>query len=643
MSALLRLLSFAFYFHAFISPDLMAQTPNSDTDKLKSYDELTKVYDNFFNEIKAVGNQPTAECSVSSKTESGLPCSKDLLCKSMVPSNSEGLYLYKNTNGEKLVNWNVVGNIEMLRMCIQNLSHKLDINQSIVGPIKESYVGRYELKRNLYHALQENPKDLTAYSNLIEKMSDSFFKQASADKYGGAQSPCSEPNELEEVKCLEKAFKVDFSSDKVRTLIAKSLRVERTNDTDEILKILGKEKKIMQFEGAITDPFINPRNTYNKKEANNDTQQVLENYALVNNKWKSETLPLIQYTKNRLLSNALALVHNDSAASASITNRLSKLKFRLGHTENYECTSPNAFYDPQKHEFVICPQVMMLPKSSLMMIIAHEIAHSIDPCTLSSELKEYKITGDLNRTKMFLQMMKQSPDNLILSDLDSEDKTLYSVDYTEDKNTMASLKYEYLDGIEPTNNVIAKGIPAENNPFSKILTCFESPSSIEATKFDPNLAIEKVKKSLKDSDKKYSEDDLKSFINRKKYCSFVSGSIDGHRSKYEETFADWMATEVVAHEDLLSKEKAIESAGFFAQFLCPVKNSFIDKITAFRKANGCASEDNTSAFDAMSTYGWLKGDSHAGATKRVERIMFANPAIAKAIGCDPKGAKYCDF
>jgi hypothetical protein len=50
------------------------------------------------------------------------------------------------------------------------------------------------------------------------------------------------------------------------------------------------------------------------------------------------------------------------------------------------CNRPNAIYMSDKHALFVCPSLMNFPDMTLQKVIAHELGHVIDPCTLSYEL-----------------------------------------------------------------------------------------------------------------------------------------------------------------------------------------------------------------------------------------------------------------
>lgn len=80
----------------------------------------------------------------------------------------------------------------------------------------------------------------------------------------------------------------------------------------------------------------------------------------------------------------------------ALKSRIRSIKLRT--TVNAaDCHGPNAFYDPDSHEFAVCPQVSMLPDNSLFPIVAHELSHSIDPCSSISKIKpsEYPFNDTL--------------------------------------------------------------------------------------------------------------------------------------------------------------------------------------------------------------------------------------------------------
>lgn len=65
--------------------------------------------------------------------------------------------------------------------------------------------------------------------------------------------------------------------------------------------------------------------------------------------------------------------------------RLSTVSYR-GLIEGSFCDSsrPNADYDSETHSVGLCPTYLKLPEISLVRVLAHEIAHAIDPCHMHS-------------------------------------------------------------------------------------------------------------------------------------------------------------------------------------------------------------------------------------------------------------------
>jgi hypothetical protein len=99
-----------------------------------------------------------------------------------------------------------------------------------------------------------------------------------------------------------------------------------------------------------------------------------------------------------------------------------KVAFSGNMMTSMACLSPNAFYDPSKHALMICPAALSsFGKSvaSLIFIFGHELAHSIDPCSLAKttfldNFPKYKTSvPDIlkNRHKAFTTLPKD-----ILSD-----------------------------------------------------------------------------------------------------------------------------------------------------------------------------------------------------------------------------------
>lgn len=96
---------------------------------------------------------------------------------------------------------------------------------------------------------------------------------------------------------------------------------------------------------------------------------------------------LVEETKNLMLSEIdqgkpyLSL----SSEQRALYDRIRLIRFvpptEPGVMDSPSCLGgPNAFYQPGKHEFIICPSMANFPDASLVKTIAHEMGHSIDPC-----------------------------------------------------------------------------------------------------------------------------------------------------------------------------------------------------------------------------------------------------------------------
>ncbi|MGZ3796545.1 MAG: hypothetical protein ACXVB1_09275 [Pseudobdellovibrionaceae bacterium] len=189
--------------------------------------------------------------------------------------------------------------------------------------------------------------------------------------------------------------------------------------------------------------------------------------------------------------------------SAAQKKILAKIKERIATVrinKSRDCNSFNSDYNFVSHSIDTCNELLSYPRTTLMAIYAHEITHSIDPCSLQFSLshidKENPFSGNqLMEQKAYEDAYTALPSAWAMEDLFLEKDQL---------------------------RVVMAPLPFKLNPFHEVLECLQSKESVHA---------QKRKNPLEESNVKDDEH----------MCS--STLQDGQMA---ETFADWMAYEVLA-------------------------------------------------------------------------------------------------
>ncbi len=274
------------------------------------------------------------------------------------------------------------------------------------------------------------------------------------------------------------------------------------------------------------------------------------------------------------------------------------------------CDKPNAYYTPYAHSIFFCTQTLNLPRASLYMLIAHELAHTLDPC---------------NASRLFTKTGEHSY------------MTLGTRESIRSKNNHSSIH--------------KMAVPQTKYPFNQTLSCMKLRDSAEVPEISVDDIVEATKNSYAGATpitgftiEAILEIEGESFENRKKalqkyypqyrYCAdFTSFSF------MAESFADWFAAEIIAEElkniEDTSKNTdkaaafAFEALGFLWQ-RCP----HITQKMSFTPPEGRQSvEDYNNQF---------RDRVHLSAERRVDRIFLAQPQIWRSLDCkNQKQARSC--
>lgn len=291
------------------------------------------------------------------------------------------------------------------------------------------------------------------------------------------------------------------------------------------------------------------------------------------------------------------------------------------------CEMPNAVYWPQAMEIQICPQLLKLPDATLFSIIAHELAHSVDPCSAT------------------YSYVKNPQGERVLN--------VASMDPLEEQSA---------GGFQGKEVLLAT--PLTKNPFKEVISCLEKPKSIGAKvpgKKEILGWIENEKQGFRNEepedgkirDAQESKFDLyKDFVSKNyeqlKYCDTFSGD-----KRMLESFADWVSADLVGEkvagfqDSSKARRFAYESQAFFmAQGCKNIEQAVRSKLKNIVQ-DRCNSSEVSEALGSTGDYFELirkHSTLHPATEKRVDRIYNANSRTRKALGCNsPKQLEECKF
>ncbi|QLY24918.1 hypothetical protein [Bdellovibrio sp. KM01] len=371
----------------------------------------------------------------------------------------------------------------------------------------------------------------------------------------------------------------------------------------------------------IDDPFFYPEQFVDVEKAGGkeNLQKNQQKLAKATDRMKS----IYEDTKAHIISILnKRKTESNKAQIENMIERVKSVRVKIGTPGPAEkmaaqgCETPNAAYNMQLHELMICPQVMNMPESSLFTVFGHELGHSFDPCAVAMDFTK---TG-----AKFPNWM-----NKIVA--------------------------------SSTGPVAFKGMAAGENPFGSVISCLESPSSIHI-KIPDKKELKKVINSqlsqldsfvdsgqdqedgegnetvragigARDATRAGLEDSLDNidkYYDQFRGCPDISGSVF-----IEEAFADWVASQALGEklESLPAAKKseyAFAAPGVFYSATCPalVAQSYAK---AKAMAPKCASLQKFSVAEKgeMGEFGL----PHPEMAERVNRIYFAKPEIKKALSC----------
>ncbi len=184
---------------------------------------------------------------------------------------------------------------------------------------------------------------------------------------------------------------------------------------------------------------------------------------------------------------------------------------------------PQAFFQPEGYNIVLCENLLDLPDATMLRIIAHELGHSIDPCTASCDhlsanqekigqhLEEIKSADNDSNTKEENEETEPTEDDYyeaVLEGLENHGDRPFITYYSTDTGFKDKLMKE---GFVRRN---FKGIPRSQQPFDSVRSCLIKNAGFDnVSPQDIAIAIHQWKDAQKRFGKKMSKKEISDYEN----------------------------------------------------------------------------------------------------------------------------------
>lgn len=633
-------LSLFFAFSAVADDAAAALERNRWEGVLGRYREINSLLGNVY--------QQTTDCTEISDERLPSQCSFSSFCE-IINGNSGKPYLYVNSEGGKIPNYR----LGMTDMGTANCFARIEMENNRKAPppdpmtqnlnmMKAGQRARIELLRTVQsEGWQENflKFESTVAEFNLEQLEQPSFTALTREK-----------------------IQADITAMETRAGVQMPQAI-RQKYTESLETMIPGQMKRSEARLADNNPFTNVAMAFSREAAGTDEnveanqaryQTAVDRAVRIFNETKTD---IIKVLDRRALANP-----ETAARIEQMKQRINTISYNVPPNEprfmGMVCPGPNAFYNGQSHSFTLCPQIMEFPDSGLKSIIAHELGHSIDPCTMSQPLM--KVVDAIpypgpteQQMNMNRDMMRaQGIQNLNLRGQESPGQ--FSVDFlgTSESNLRGSFSSFRLQPV-------GEAVLLKDFPYPTVLSCLSSEESLgarssdkETMRSDLNNAIARMESTgVQSNNPQYqsliaTRNNFENLHNNIGACSMLPGN-----SQMQEAFSDWIAGEVIG-DDMKETPgpaklgKAFESFGFFLSMECQGQPTVQEReAVAFMKSSGCI-EDETSMLAQLNNIqrqSMMSQDVHSHGVDRVEKVFVSQPEIKAALGCEETaGGKHCE-
>lgn len=555
------------------------------------YKKLIETIERSQHEVQALGPKDSGRCWDCLLQESKL-CGFREICEAL--RNEQGRpRLLSEADGTYVPNYKLNAVNDQLNMCRQKATSAMPY---LPDAAQEAAKQMIQNQRALFQSLKKNREE-GAYVRLSEVMLDTAEGNGPKIQW--------EPGK-------------PFDYDALTAEYEKKANVKLSSESRKLwMKInfgAWGAPEVVKPINVDDDPLLSPLALMTETKGQERYQKHLDRiYAL----FQDERSRLIDVLKRKTTP-------ENKVEMDKLIERMKTVKMRamLGAGE---CAQPNAFYQPANHSFVICPQLAMLPDDSLALIIAHELGHSIDPCTTLLTLSKSE--------KIEVNSMFKVPD---------------------------TDAFDYANTEEGQQKAVP-AMKASAFPFNKTVACLTGEQSVSADTPNVKEGFQKIRRALQAMEASGGQDRPEVKV----YQEILNKADDpdtiaklercGSGSQVREAFADWIATEAEASrydkEGPPARKRVLHSTAFFAAIGC-YSNELNKQVDLLQQ---CAlvkepPQNPYAAYGSYGSYGTGGGassdegaDPHPFDADRMDKVFLAHPKIREALGCGQQtGVKHCD-
>lgn len=279
---------------------------------------------------------------------------------------------------------------------------------------------------------------------------------------------------------------------------------------------------------------------------------------------------------------------------------------------------PNAFYSPEDNSISICSSFKYFPEASLVSVIGHELAHSIDTCNAQFGV----LTVNQARVSELLAADTSKLDPLVLKDLKNlKGKTQIT---SLSDNLMRATPGEINAKLEELGALtrVTKDFSFTTYPFQAVSSCLSSSlgGSFRSVASQREEALQEIESSTVLSPREIE-------ILKRGYKSNPECLIANFQpSQMGEAMSDWFGAQVTADflkQNQPTQKPNLDSTIFFSNVYCAGQNA----------------ENKGSIYESIVKVLGNHMDAHPMAKDRIENIFLRNPTIAQVSGCAAEAAE----
>lgn len=360
---------------------------------------------------------------------------------------------------------------------------------------------------------------------------------------------------------------------------------------------------------------------------------------------------LVAFVRENLVKNLVGDRPSDqwSENERSAIEKIRNIKFREGTDpevlNDTTCMGlmPNAFYKQLDNSIQVCPSFYNYPDATLISVLAHEMAHAIDPC--SAQFGSYKMQisklgefdseiekdSDLKSIRSLLQKASANGSSVTSFPFEMCFKDESKLDFFIKKGILTQIA-------EPQRiTETEKGV--QGYILSDVYNCLISEKGggfRRVTDADIKSAVDLVisKRTAVAGNGYDSQKDREQMTQAyKKYPQCISPKAS---TQMREALSDWMGSRVLGDflegKKLETPEERLAPIAYFAASVC------------LDRANISHTSEDQSVNDIVSDASRLLArdeDSHPGSKIRIENVLLSDPRIKKSLGCSEADGKMC--